>query len=411
MISEIAVLERAPFKSCPKCSAENSFGMVWVGGNSLTRRCVRCAHKAQYELPKLHKKVIYLDQNAISNIFKISSSKARENGNRNSFWRKATDLSRETFLLQQVVFPLSDIHRDETLVYLYSDELNLAHEMLGGDVSFVNSEQIMREQTLDFLERYLSGEAPPQTDFNVENVIEGQKDQWISDLHITASMDFSVFADQVRSERDAVAPAYDGLLRQWAEQRPSFQEALRVELESYGSENKKALQAIARELAGAVERGDFDASIKAASKRTYRQFIVLRDYIEQAGIPRAEATSKVFEFWDWKGNWQLPHNKISSYLFAALARRVSSGQRKHPRVSIFNDFRAISTYAPYVDAMFLDNECANLLNEEPLKTDLNLSTRIFSTKTGDDYIQYLEEIKASTPAAVRTWATEIYGLN
>lgn len=405
------MLERAPFKLCPKCSADNALGTLWVGGTSLTRRCKNCGIKIYYELPKLRKKIIYLDQNAISNIFNVSSSKTPKIGNRDFFWRKVSELSRKIFLLQQAVFPLSDIHRDETLVYLHAEALNLTHEMLGGDTSFVDSEAIITAQTIDFLEKFLSGEAPPSVNFDPEDAITGMKDKWISDLHITASMDFSVFAEEIRADRDAISPAYDGLLKHWEERRPTFKEALRVELEGYGIENKRALQLAAGELASAIERGDFNAAMKETSKRIYKQFITLRFYIEKFGIPKSESTSKVFDFWNWKGNYNLPHNKISSYLFAALARRISSGQRNKPSISIFNDFRAISTYAPYVDAMFLDNECANLLNEEPLKTELGLSAKAFSTKTGDNYIGYLEDIETNTPEAVRAWANEIYGLN
>lgn len=407
----MAVLERAPFKLCPKCSADNAVGTLWIGGTSLTRRCKNCGEKLYYDLPKLRKKVIYLDQNAISNIFNVSESKNPKIGNRDSFWRKISEFSRKIFLLQQAVFPLSDIHRDETLVYLHSEALNLNHEMLGGDVTFVDSETIVTAQTIDFLEKFFAGETSPSTNFDTEDAINGVKDAWISDLHITANMDFSVFAEQIRSDRDAIGPSYDGLVKHWEERRPTFKEALRVELEGYGIENKRALQLVASELGNAIESGDLDAAIKSTSKRIYKQFTYLKIHIEQSGIPKTESSSKVFDFWSWKGNYELPHNKISSYLFAALARRISSGQRKKPGVSIFNDFRAISTYGPYVDAMFLDNECANLLSEEPLKTELGLSSKAFSTRTGDSYIIYLEEIEAKTPESTRVWANEIYGLH
>jgi Zn ribbon nucleic-acid-binding protein len=411
MISEVIVLERAPFNPCPKCQTENAFGMVWVGGSSMTRRCVRCGHKAQYELPKLSKKVIYLDQNAISNVFKVSSGKLRTGSNREFFWKKVTELSKRVFLLQQAVFPLSDIHRDETLVYLHHDELNLAHEMLGGDVSFKNSESVIMAQTLEFFDYYLGGKPPPNTRFDLESVIEGEKDCWISDLHITASMDFSVFAERVRSDRDRVGPALSELLQFWAAKKPSFRQALLVELEGYGRENRRALQNNTQKMSQAVTQNDSELMYECLSSRVYRQFMTLRTYAERNGISSSEATAEVLNFWDWKGNWQLPHNKISSYLFAGLARRVASGQRNYPKVGIFNDFRAISTYAPYVDAMFLDNECANILGEQPTKDDLNLSSRIFSTKTGEEYIHYLESIEADTPETVRARACEIYGLD
>lgn len=376
----------------------------------MTRRCKNCAHKIYYDLPKLQKKVIYLDQNAISNLFIVSSTSRSRTGNRDAFWKKVYELSKRVFLLQQVVFPLSDIHRNETIVYNDSEGLNLAHEMLGGDVSFVDSEAVIMAQTIDFLDGFLAGEGSPSPKFDIEDAINGTKDAWISDLHITASMDFSVFAEEVRSERDAIGPAYDGLVKHWQERRPSFQEALRIELEGYGIENTKAMQLAASELASAIERGDLDAAMKATSKRIYKQFTILRAHAERAGISKNESALKIFEFWRWKGNHQLPSNRISSYLFAALARRISSGQRKISGNGIFNDFRAISTYGPYVDAIFLDSECANILNEEPLKTDIGLSSKAFSTRTGEQYISYLEDVESKTPEAVRAWASEIYGL-
>ena len=76
-----------------------------------------------------------------------------------------------------------------------------------------------------------------------------------------------------------------------------------------------------------------------------------------------------------------------------------------------NDVRAISTYAPFVDAMFLDNECASLLGEAPLRDDLNYRARIFSLNMQDEFVAYLAEIEAETPGEVREYAARIYGIN
>lgn len=376
----MVMFERAPFIACPKCSTASAVGTLWVGGTSLTRRCKQCRHEIRYDLPKLHKKVIYLDQNAISNIYNILESNSPKIGNNHSFWQKVSFLARRVFMLQQAIFPLSDIHRDETLVFRQADKLHLMHEMLGGDVSFVRSEAIITAQTINFLNSFIENVKNPSIEFDIEDAIEGVKDIWISDFHISANSDLSVFADEVRSDRDAIGPAYNRLLDHWQEHRPTFSEALRVELESYGTENIKALQSTAIELSKAIERGDFDTAMKLSSKRIYRQFIYLKSYVEEFGISNRESTSVVFDFWKWKGNHTLPHNKISSYLFAALARRISSGQKNMPSLSIFNDFRAISVYGPYVDAMFLDNECANILNERTTQKRNRFVTESFLYK-------------------------------
>lgn len=75
-----------------------------------------------------------------------------------------------------------------------------------------------------------------------------------------------------------------------------------------------------------------------------------------------------------------------------------------------NDVRAISAYAPYVDAMFVDNECSALLAEEPLLSELDYKARIFSLSRGDEFLQYLAEMEEATPVEVRDYAARIYGV-
>jgi hypothetical protein len=74
-----------------------------------------------------------------------------------------------------------------------------------------------------------------------------------------------------------------------------------------------------------------------------------------------------------------------------------------------SDVTAIATYAPYVDAMFVDNECASLLSEQPLRGDLKFKAELFSLNSASAFLQYLAKIEAATPAAVRAFAEHIYG--
>src|SRR5260370_25611026 len=86
---------------------------------------------------------------------------------------------------------------------------------------------------------------------------------------------------------------------------------------------------------------------------------------------------------------------FSAYLFAALGWRISSGQRSEMKASILNDFNAIATYAPYVDAMFIDKQCASLLQQGRLKTELNFKAKIFSLNSRDEFLQYLAGLDES----------------
>jgi hypothetical protein len=72
-----------------------------------------------------------------------------------------------------------------------------------------------------------------------------------------------------------------------------------------------------------------------------------------------------------------PMHRIFAYLFAAFAWRISSGQRPKIKASLLNDFTAIATCAPYVDAMLVDKECAFLLKQGRLRSELSYKARIF----------------------------------
>ena len=82
-----------------------------------------------------------------------------------------------------------------------------------------------------------------------------------------------------------------------------------------------------------------------------------------------------------------PENHLGALLFAALARRSASGQKRVPNRGTPNDIRFISAYLPYCEAMFVDNEFAQLLSEEPLATAVgDYPTRIFSTRSRNDFL-------------------------
>ena len=61
-----------PYRTCPKCSHGN-FGVFIISGARYTRRCRDCWHTAEFPLPKLRKKIIYLDQFVISNLMKLKN--------------------------------------------------------------------------------------------------------------------------------------------------------------------------------------------------------------------------------------------------------------------------------------------------------------------------------------------------
>jgi hypothetical protein len=131
---------------------------------------------------------------------------------------------------------------------------------------------------------------------------------------------------------------------------------------------------------------------------------------EQEGRRRDEALEMVLSFLFADAAFDAPANDISALLMAAIARKAASGQKRPPSPGMWNDITAIASFLPYCDAMFLDNECAGLLCEEPLRTKLApFSTRIFSSRTGEEFLGYLAAFEDEAGADHVQLVAEVYG--
>jgi hypothetical protein len=138
----------------------------------------------------------------------------------------------------------------------------------------------------------------------------------------------------------------------------------------------------------------------------YRQLAAM--FVDR-GVSPQDAFKEVSKFLDWPGNQEQPAHKIFAYLIAALGWRVSSGQSPNVSAGILNDFTAISIYAPYVDAMFVDRQCASLLQQGRLRSELSYKARIFSMGDQQDFLDYLKRLGDSASEEVRELAHELYG--
>jgi hypothetical protein len=196
------------------------------------------------------------------------------------------------------------------------------------------------------------------------------------------------------------------LVEKWAAERPTFEHLLEQELRAF-SIRPEALREAINNIERAVASDDPMALFEADGHHMLTEYRMLSRAFARAGV--ADPDAAVLRFWNWNRNLEQPHHRISAYMFAAIGRRVVNGQRRINQ-GMMNDVRAIATYAPYVDAMFVDRECAALLAEPQLVQDLNYKARIFSLSDGQAFLDYLAEIEAATPPEVRTQAARIYGM-
>lgn len=396
--------ERGPFSKCAKCG-EETFGLLRAGGHSLTMRCAKCRYSVEEQLPPLDKKVIYLDQFVFSLLFNVESGGRLPSGHE-AYAKTLHERLRRLVLLQQIILPHSNIHHDETTVFHSAIELRQAFEFIGGDISLINTHDVELCQTLDAAEGFLAGE-PVKLDLCVDKVLENRRNKWLPDMHISVRSDYSAFAEELRRDRDATHVAMKDLADGWARDKPSFTDVLHNEFNSIMSAKVGALVS--------SEKKKLDSepmiSIGAVNAPIQREARELLRLMQKRGVPQESAGQNVRDFWSSDVNKNLPHNRISSYLFAGVSRRVMQGQKSVVNKGLINDIRAISCYAPYVDAMFIDKECAQLLREGPLADDLDYKARIFSLADPEAFLGFLDEIESGTMPKVREFAARIYGIN
>jgi hypothetical protein len=312
-------------------------------------------------------------------------------------------------LLQRAIFPQSSIHRDETIVWQHGNELTIAHEMLGGETKFQNHHDIELDQVLTFARAYID-KTQPHVSFDVDDILEGDRNSWLPDLHITVDMDWTAIADDVKARADSAVPEWNSLYNFWKDKKPTFEQVLAHELNSFRTAKVGAVDSIRAKLDAAIDAGNAYEALNVAHYPVVREVNALKRMFLESGAPSDQLGNAVTTFWDWQGNKAMPVHRISAYLFAAIARKLAAGQKRLPTRGMSNDIVAISTYGPYVDAMFLDNECAALLSEEPLKTEIGITANIFSLNSVDVFLEYLTSLADSTPREIREKATEIYGV-
>jgi hypothetical protein len=393
---------------CDACG--QNYGVLTAVRHEITTfRCASCGDVSWSDMPTLDKKVLYLDQNAISEIFKVRTGTMRADAKHRSYWQEVSDLLEKAVLLQQVICPASDIHRDESILFARGGELSLAHEMLGGDASFESCHEIEAAQLWGHLKAFDTG-ADPSVSLSVDDILHGTRNEWLPKLHISAQMDWSAIAREVRASRDASPSQYAPLYERWrTDPKVSFASVLDEELKGFGTARATAYRHFAEAAKRGMEQNDLQGFMNAALSGPVLEFKELRDHFQRTGLSLQEAEQRVVEFWMWPGNWTIPHHRIQAYLFAAMARKIVNGQKKDPTRGASNDIRAIATYAPYVDAMFIDSEFANFLQEQPLKTDLKYRARIFSLRSREAFQEYLREIIARPPIEVEMVAVALYG--
>lgn len=401
-----------PFVVCPKCKKQE-YGVLSIHRDRYTRRCRGCWHTESYSLPKLQKKIIYLDQMVISEMMKLLNPKVdpRRKARVKNVWNDVFGKLDRLVKLQLIICPDSSTQLYESLVTPHYQALRRMYEQLSNGISFYDEETVKRFQIIVNFRRWLWDKKAE--DIDIHSILHGDDiDGWQDRLRVSVDL-FGQDQDlpqRIRNDRDQTDSYLQEVFKRWqTEKSKTFNDWYEEERSAFGPMILKSYIESIQRFAGAL-RGDvgsrWDHLLPSATVTLVSE---IQDELKQKGLLEDQILPKTIEYFNSTSIKEVPYGKISALLFAGMARKAASGKKKPPTRGVVNDVKTIASLSPYCDAMFIDNECRGYLVEEPVKSLLGIRTQFFSQTSLNEFLKYLDEIEANASKSHLQKVNEVYG--
>ena len=384
-----------------------------IGRETYSRRCRKCWHTSNYPIMStVKKKVVYVDQFAISNMMKAIdvAAKAHDRAAADPFWLPLFEQLERVCKLQLAICPDSPSHRDESMVSPFYDALKRMYEQLSHGVTFDSHQDIQERQTFVALSAWLSAEQPIH-ELNPERITHGDLYGWQDRLIVTVSGGYPAdMAESIRANRDSLHRA----MGEWFERcrgrtDKSFEYALNIELDGCRDGLVGAYRDwLQRSLEVGLGRRPFalDDLLPSSSARQVQSIL---ETLKHRGAGEQEALVRMNEFLSSEAFRDTPTNRISTRMFASIAHQAANGRTRPPNRGMSNDINVVSSLMPYCDAMLVDNECRAMLANIPKAHALGYPTRVFSPATGTEFLDYLRLIESDAPREHLAEVRAVYG--
>ena len=400
-----------PYLRCPKCRAEE-YGVLSVSDTRCHRRCRACWYTATVYLPEIKKKIVYVDQFAFSNIVKFLSPevKGHQRVAAEPFWKELFEILGVVCHLQLVACPDSREHQYESLTSPFYKALKHTYEHFSGGVSFHDAETIRIRQIANLAKAWLQDE-PINFDFSAESISSARLYEWSGRIFITVDGVLPGTVDELRARRGKTHLGLQEVFEQWQREKKSFREVFAAEKDAYGrgliqiyvEDYRKRAQ-----IAVMMMRGQMPPLEAVLPSRT-ENLVTNLQFIFQQEVGKEQGNAKLAEFFKSGAINEAPFNRIGAAMYASLAAKAAAGQKEVPNQGTATDVNIVSTLLPYCDAMFVDNKCRALLQDVPKDYALPYACKVFSPRTGADFIRYLTEIRDSVTPEHLKLIEEVYG--
>jgi hypothetical protein len=372
-------------EDCPGCGRKNSFGNVDIfNGDHVYQGCKSCRHHGRVPLPKLRKKILYLDQFFFSHALR---------GGDTRFVEAAKRIARMTSL-QLLVAPYSTIHEDEAHQWSQrGEELFKFIKATSGGCHFAPASEVNRFQLLKAFRAWLL-QKPADYHREESDAFWAGADVhgWHGYMRISVGKylgDIDLIRELKKKSIEGLVELFDG----WRELDTSYAEDLNAEYEVAARAYIDHYIKYAARIAGGDYSAIFDAPVIVNVVESMFQCLSreLSPEDQMQACVKFLLLSQHFK--------EAPAHKISAAIYATHKSMVKDGAFTNKEKALkrfsgfFYDVEHISTYAPYCDAFVMDQPMADIVAKPTVALQRLFGTKVFSLNNWDEFIAWLDDME------------------
>ena len=327
--------------------------------------CSACSYNYDFHLPKLQKKIIYLDQCFFSHWHKGKDAKFVATGERLQALAKK----------QLLVCPYSDVHDKETHLGNIDGLWKFIRTISRGKQFYLQG-NIKEQQLINAYISFVRSESPEYI-ITLSDAIAHDVHDWDESLRVDVSLSVTNFLSKqsLKTSKEEVVKSVIKILPKWRNSKTSLKEDYELEIKAHAhfliSEFREVWQSGNIQKMLESERFRIIHTMLSLDINETRATINKIDELSEANL--AERCSKICSFLDSKHFRHIPHIDITASLWAILKQEIRekqflTGNTKEEKVKenmkgILFDIEHFSIFAPYCDVVFADKAMTRWLNK------------------------------------------------
>lgn len=406
-----------PYTLCPQCK-EMTFGRSGVNSRGYTKECYECGHTERYPLPELKKKIIYLDQFVIDNFVKTldPTHPKHKKVSENPFWLEAYKKLDVLSKAQLIVCPDSFFHQEESAPTGYFESMQRVYEHLSGGATFYDEPRILQSQMRKHFRNYVRNKPNDFPDVDPSEIVIGELNEWHDWMRISVSSQPKKedVEEKMKAKEKSYTENFLPIFERWkTEKGRKFEDRCREETKGFVTGTIQVIGRYAKrqaELPQKIQNGgqiDMDDVFPPPSMELVTS---LTRIAQEEGINDSQkALIKVGEYFNSSYLDVVPSMRITSALYAVIADQAANGRVSPQSPGVQVDVQMISSFLPYCDAMFIDNENTAFLQDGRVKAKIGYPTKMFSLRNKEEFLQHLDDILASADSKHMALIKRIYG--